>query len=152
MDWLRRRYGTVRRLNEEWGLAYWSHRLSRWSDLWRPEGNLQPQYDLAWRRFQAELVTEFIGWQAGIVREVTGGRGFVTTCISYEQPGVEDAELSRVLDVPLSTPTATGTSSRLSPAASSTPSGSSGSSGRSTCCRREAASTTPPMRPRATPC
>ncbi len=99
VDWLRRRYGTVGRLNQEWGLAYWSHRLSRWSDLWRPEGNLQPQYDLAWRRFQAELVTEFIGWQAGIVREVTGGRAFVTTCISYEQPGIEDAELSRGLDV-----------------------------------------------------
>jgi len=99
VDWLRRRYGTVERLNEEWGLAYWSHRLSRWSDLCRPEGNFQPQYDLAWRRFQAELVTEFIGWQAGIVRELTGGRGFVTTCISYEQPGIEDAELSRALDV-----------------------------------------------------
>jgi beta-galactosidase len=99
VDWLRRRYSTVGRLNEEWGLAYWSHRLSRWSDLWRPEGNFQPQYDLAWRRFQAELVTEFISWQAGIVREVTGGRGFVTTCISYEQPGIEDAELSRALDV-----------------------------------------------------
>jgi beta-galactosidase len=99
VDWLRGRYGTVTRLNEEWGLAYWSHRLSRWSDLWRPEGNFQPQYDLAWRRFQAELVTEFIGWQAGLVRELTGGRGFVTTCISYEQPGIEDAELSRALDV-----------------------------------------------------
>jgi beta-galactosidase len=99
VDWLRGRYGTVGRLNEEWGLTYWSHRLSEWSDLWRPEGNFQPQYDLAWRRFQAELVTEFIGWQAGIVRELTGGRGFVTTCISYEQPGIEDAELSRALDV-----------------------------------------------------
>ena len=73
-DWLRRRYGTVERLNEEWGLVYWSHRLSRWDDLWQPEGNFQPQYDLAWRRFQAELVTEFIGWQADIVRDVTGGR------------------------------------------------------------------------------
>ena len=99
VDWLRRRYGTVDRLNEEWGLAYWSHRLSRWNELWRPEGNFQPQYNLAWRRFQAELVTEFITWQAGIVREVTGGRGFVTTCISYEQAGVEDVELSRALDV-----------------------------------------------------
>jgi beta-galactosidase len=97
--WLRIRYGTVERLNEEWGLVYWSHRLSRWSELWRPDGNFQPQYDLAWRRFQAELVTEFIGWQAGLVRELTGGRGFVTTCISYEQPGIEDAELSRALDV-----------------------------------------------------
>ncbi len=98
-DWLRRRYGTVERLNEEWGLVYWSHRLSRWDDLWQPEGNFQPQYDLAWRRFQAELVTEFIGWQADLVREVAGGRGFVTTCISYEQPGVDDEKLSARLDV-----------------------------------------------------
>jgi beta-galactosidase len=98
-DWLRRRYGTVERLNQEWGLVYWSHRLSRWDDLWRPEGNLQPQYDLAWRRFQAELVTDFIGWQADLVREITGGRGFVTTCISYEQPGVDDEKLSARLDV-----------------------------------------------------
>ena len=88
MDWLRRRYGTVGRLNEEWGLVYWSHRLSSWADLWRPDGNFQPQYDVAWRRFQAEQVTEFIGWQAGIVREITGGRGFVTTCISYARPAV----------------------------------------------------------------
>jgi beta-galactosidase len=98
-DWLRRRYGTVERLNQEWGLVYWSHRLSRWDDLWQPEGNVQPQYDLAWRRFQAELVTEFIGWQADLVREITGGRGFVTTCISYEQPGVDDEKLSARLDV-----------------------------------------------------
>ena len=98
-EWLRRRYGTVERLNQEWGLVYWSHRLSRWDDLWQPEGNFQPQYDLAWRRFQAEMVTEFIGWQADIVRDVTGGHRFVTTCISYEQPGVDDVGLSARLDV-----------------------------------------------------
>jgi len=99
VNWLRQRYGTVEVLNEEWGLVYWSHRLSRWSELWRPEGNVQPQYDLAWRRFQAEQVTEFIDWQAGIVRELTSGHGFITTCISYDQPGIEDVELSKVIDV-----------------------------------------------------
>ena len=30
---------------------------------------LAPQYDLAWREFQAKLTTEFIAWQADIVRE-----------------------------------------------------------------------------------
>ena len=111
IDWLRHRYGTVERLNEEWGLVYWSHRLSDWADLWQPKGNFQPQYDLAWRRFQAEQVTEFIGWQADIVRAVAGttaGAGtiaehdpdpFVTTCISYDQPGIEDVDLSARLDV-----------------------------------------------------
>ncbi len=99
VDWLRHRYGTVESLNEEWGLVYWSHRLSTWADLWRPDGNYQPQYDLAWRRFQTELVTDFIGWQADIVRELVDPSQFVTTCISYEQPGIEDVDLSARLDV-----------------------------------------------------
>jgi beta-galactosidase len=108
-DWLRKEYRTVERLNEEWGLVYWSHLLTTWDDLWRPDGNFQPQYDLAWRRFQANLVTEFIGWQADLVRQIVGtaraGTGsagmehFVTTCISYDQPGVEDADLAGRLDV-----------------------------------------------------
>ena len=69
VDELRHTYGDVETLNEAWGLVYWSHRLSTWADLWTPDGNYQPQYDLAWRRFQAKLTTEFIAWQAGIVRE-----------------------------------------------------------------------------------
>jgi beta-galactosidase len=99
VDWLRHRYESVDRLNEEWGLVYWSHQLSTWSDLWRPDGNVQPQYDLAWRRFQTELVTDFIGWQADLVRELVDPAQFVTTCISYDQPGIEDVELSARLDV-----------------------------------------------------
>ena len=58
------RTATVETLNEAWGLVYWSHRLSTWADLWTPDGNCQPQYDLAWRAFQAKLTTEFIAWQA----------------------------------------------------------------------------------------
>ncbi|NEN05483.1 beta-galactosidase [Diaminobutyricibacter tongyongensis] len=99
VDELRHTYGDVETLNREWGLVYWSHRLSTWADLWRPDGNFQPQYDLAWRRFQARLVTEFIGWQAGIVREFAHDGQFVTTCISYDQVGVEDVDLSAQLDI-----------------------------------------------------
>ncbi|MBT2676347.1 beta-galactosidase, partial [Streptomyces sp. ISL-14] len=69
VDHLREKYGDVETLNREWGLVYWSHRLSTWADLWTPDGNEQPQYDVAWREFQARQVTEFIGWQADIVRE-----------------------------------------------------------------------------------
>ena len=65
VDWLRERYGDVESLNQAWGLVYWSHRLSTWADLWTPDGNAQPQYDLAWRQFQAQQTAEFIAWQAG---------------------------------------------------------------------------------------
>lgn len=98
-DHLRATYGDVETLNREWGLVYWSHRLSTWADLWKPDGNAQPQYDVAWREFQARQVTEFIGWQADIVREYTRPEQFVTTCISYTRPGVEDDELTDRLDI-----------------------------------------------------
>jgi beta-galactosidase len=99
VDHLRDTYGDVETLNREWGLAYWSHRLSTWADLWTPDGNAQPQYDVAWRAFQARQVTEFIGWQADIVREYATPGQFVTTCISYKRPAVEDDELTDRLDV-----------------------------------------------------
>lgn len=99
VDSLRTRYGDVETLNREWGLTYWSHRLSTWADLWRPDGNQQPQYDLAWRRFQADLVTEFIGWQADLVRDLSRDGQFVTTCVSMEQSAVEDVDLGAQLDI-----------------------------------------------------
>lgn len=104
VDSLRQKYGDVQKLNDEWGLVYWSHRLSDWADLWRPDGNFQPQYDVAWRQFQADQTTEFIGWQADIVREYARPDQFVTTCISYERPAVADDDLVRRLDVTAGNP------------------------------------------------
>ena len=103
-DELRHKYGTVEALNQAWGLVYWSHKLSTWADLWTPDGNYQPQYDLAWRTFQAKLTTEFVAWQAGIVREYAADDQFVTTCLAYDRPGVDDPNLTRALDVTAGNP------------------------------------------------
>ncbi|WP_320779615.1 beta-galactosidase [Streptomyces sp. CRN 30] len=99
VDSLRQRYGDVDTLNREWGLTYWSHRLTDWADLWTPDGNAQPQYDLAWRRFQARQTTEFIAWQAALVREYARPGQYVTTCVAYDRPAVADDDVSRALDV-----------------------------------------------------
>ena len=99
VGWLKGRYESVDRLNQEWGLVYWSHRLSDWADLWRPDGNLIPQYQLEWRRFQATLSTELIAWQAAVVREYARSDQFVTTCISYSRPQIADDALVAPLDV-----------------------------------------------------
>ena len=104
VDDLRNTYRDVETLNREWGLVYWSHRLSTWADLWTPVNNEQPQYDLAWRRFQARLTTEFIAWQARIVREIAGPDAFVTTCIAYARPAVDDPALTAALDVTAGNP------------------------------------------------
>lgn len=104
VDHLRRTYGDVETLNREWGLTYWSHRLSTWADLWTPDNNSAPQYDLAWRRFQARLVSEFIAWQAGLVREYARDDQVVTTCLAYARPGVDDPDVTAALDVTAGNP------------------------------------------------
>ena len=96
---LKETYVSPERLNREWGLTYWSHRISDWSELWRPDGNTFPQYDLAWRRFQARLTSEFIAWQAGIVRDYSRPDQFVTTCLQYPRRGLDDRQLFEALDV-----------------------------------------------------
>ena len=99
VDHLRRQYRSVAEINEQWGLTYWSHRLADWADLWTPDNNAQPQYALAWRRFQASLTTEFIGWQTDIVREYAREDQFVTTCIAYDRPTADEIALGRKFDV-----------------------------------------------------
>lgn len=96
---LKDRFGDVETLNREWGLTYWSHRISDWSELWRPDGNTFPQYDLAWRRYQAEVTSDFIAWQAELVREYSGDHQFVTTCLQYPRRGLDDRELFEPLDI-----------------------------------------------------
>src|SRR5699024_7419790 len=98
VDYLRRTYGSVEDLNREWGLTYWSHRLGDWADLWRPDCNAQPQYTLAWRRFQADITTGFISWQADVVREYSREDQFVTTCISYDRPTLNEHDVAQNLD------------------------------------------------------
>ncbi len=97
--WVAGRYGDVDTLNREWGLTYWSHRIADWDELWAPAGNTTPAYDLAWRRFQAELTAEFIGWQAGIARELVEPDTFLTTCIAYQRPAMDDVAIGAALDI-----------------------------------------------------
>ncbi|HZU94619.1 MAG TPA: alpha-amylase family protein, partial [Microbacterium sp.] len=96
---LKKKYGDVATLNREWGLTYWSHRIDDWNELWRPDGNTFPQYDLAWRRYQAEVTSDFIAWQAGIVREYSRVGQFVTTCLQYPRRGVDDRTVFEALDI-----------------------------------------------------
>ena len=99
VEHLREQYGDVATLSERWGLVYWSHRISDWSELWAPDGNTTPSYDLAWRRYQAGLTADFIGWQADLVRSLARPDQFVTTCIDLGRRAMDEEAVGRRLDV-----------------------------------------------------
>ena len=74
--------------------------IARWDELWTPDGNTVPSYDLAWRRYQSQITTDFIAAQADIVRELARPDQFVTTCMALQPPGARPARLNRAsLDV-----------------------------------------------------
>jgi beta-galactosidase len=98
-EYLRDRYGDVEELNRRWGLTYWSHRLHDWADLWTPDGNTTPAYDLAWRRYQAQLTSDYIAWQARLIRELAPEHQFVTTCLALHQPAQDVAAIGDPLDI-----------------------------------------------------
>ncbi|MAU08345.1 MAG: beta-galactosidase [Anaerolineaceae bacterium] len=99
--YLKDKYKTVDKLNEVWGLTYWSHRINEWDELWTPDGNSTPGYDLDWRRFQSTLVTDLLDWEAKIVREYARDDQFVTQCFvgAYSRPEGDMFQISKSLDV-----------------------------------------------------
>jgi beta-galactosidase len=99
LDRLRERYADVETLNERWGLVYWSHRISRWDELWTPDGNTVPSYNLAWRRYQADLTNDFITEQAELVRALARPGQFITTCMQLTRPAFDAEGLNRSLDI-----------------------------------------------------
>lgn len=101
VDYLSARYGSVEELNRRWGLTYWSHELSTWADLWPPDGNTTPSYDLEWRRYQAMLTRNFLTWQAGVVRELARPGQFCTQCFvgGHSRLTSDRFAISEVLDV-----------------------------------------------------
>lgn len=99
--YLKNKYKSVEHLNEVWGLTYWSHAINEWDELWKPDGNTNPSYNLDWRRFQSSLVTEFLAWQANIVREYARDDQFITQdfVAAYSRGEADFYQISQSIDV-----------------------------------------------------
>ena len=99
-EWLKRKFGTVEALNEAWGLVYWGQLVGSWDELPPRDGILNPGWKLEWERYQRSLVTDFLGWQAGLVREYAQPRQWVTQDFhGATRTAVDSPEISKFLDV-----------------------------------------------------
>ncbi|NKJ02634.1 beta-galactosidase [Novosphingobium sp. SG707] len=99
--------GDLDALNKAYGLNYWSNRINRWEDFPSVNGSINASLSAAFAEFQRGLVTEYLGWQAGLVRAHARKDQFLTQNFDFEwrgysyglQPDVNHWQAARSLDV-----------------------------------------------------
>lgn len=80
--WLEQKYGTIDRLNEEWGTVFWSQTYRNWSELILPAYSVcdgaDPEYHghnpalvLDYKRFSSDAVVRYQQLQIDLVRELS---------------------------------------------------------------------------------
>ena len=104
---LRERFPNLAAMNKEFGLDYWSNRVNDWADFPSVNGTINASLAAAFAEFQRGLVTEYLAWQAKLVREHARAGQFVTQNFDLDwrgysygiQPAVDHFAAARALDV-----------------------------------------------------
>ncbi|MDE7340242.1 MAG: beta-galactosidase [Lachnospiraceae bacterium] len=74
-------------LNHEFGLDYWSNRINAWEDFPDIRGTINGSLGAEYQKFQRKLVTDFLAWQCGIVKEYARPEQFITQNFDYDWRG-----------------------------------------------------------------
>jgi beta-galactosidase len=77
--YLEKKFVTPEALSKALFLNYWGENLHTWEDLPRRDGTISTGYKLEWTRWSQMRVTDFLHWQAALVRECAGPTQFITT-------------------------------------------------------------------------
>ena len=99
--YLEKKFGTPEALSRAWFLNYWGENLHTWEDLPRRDGAQSTGYKLEWTRWSQMRVTDFLHWQANLVRECASPRQFVTTDYGgMMKRDVNEEAIASFLDIP----------------------------------------------------
>ncbi|MCR5421140.1 MAG: beta-galactosidase [Lachnospiraceae bacterium] len=104
---LKEKYKDIDLFNKEFGLDYWSNRISSWEDFPDIRGTINQSLSAAYKGFLRETVTGFIKWQAMIVNEYKKPEQFITNNLDYSwtthsfglQPLTDQADVAEYLDI-----------------------------------------------------
>ncbi len=99
-NWLKLKYDTVERLNEQLGLRYLSQVVTSFDQVpmpMRAPTSHNPALLLDWARFSSDTVVAFIGMQADVLRELTPDIP-VTTNLRAFQRRFDHFDVAKVLD------------------------------------------------------
>ncbi len=70
VSYLKEQFPDINAFNQEFGLDYWSNRVNKWEDFPDVRGTINQSLAAEFQKFQRKLVTDFLSWQASIVKRI----------------------------------------------------------------------------------
>lgn len=100
VEHLKQKFGTPEAMNKAWFLNYWGEDVNKWEDMPTRDSAQATGYKLEWTRWQQMRVTDFLSWQAALVRKYGRPDQFVTTDFAGGmKPDVNEEAVSDSLDI-----------------------------------------------------
>jgi beta-galactosidase len=85
--YMKNKFGSLDSINHAFGLDYWSNRINSWEDFPSMNGSINASQSAEFARFQRQLVTNYLSWQAGIINEYKHPGQFVTHNFDFDWRG-----------------------------------------------------------------
>ena len=88
-EWLRDRHGSLEKLNESWGTAFWSQHYYEWEEVLPPRATptfANPGQCLDFQRFCSDALLECCLIEARILREITPSKPITTNSMEWFKP------------------------------------------------------------------
>ena len=102
---LKQKFGTTEALNKAWFLNYWGEDVNDWADMPTRDNATSTSYKLEWSRWQQMRVTDYLAFQAALVRKSRRPDQFVTQDYgSMMKMDVNEFEVAKSLDVVANNP------------------------------------------------
>lgn len=104
---MQKKYPDIEEFNREFGLDYWSNRIACWEDFPDIRGTVNGSLSAAYKGFLRDCITDFLHWQADILREYMRADQFITHNFDFAwreysfgiQPEVNQFNAAKCMDV-----------------------------------------------------
>lgn len=97
LDWVKKRYKTIKEVNRVWGTRFWTNTFGSWEDITTPKCGVwdagNPHIFMDWYRFKSEMIHNWLLWEKSIVDKIDGKHKVGTNGFLEISPRMLDHDL-----------------------------------------------------------